>query len=364
MQLRNERDYYMKVGIIGFNETRVMPYLKMYENLFQNNNIEYEVIEWDRKKNDLTKKDRNIYTIYVRTFKNKFIKIYSFFLWKKKIMKILKQKNYDFIIVLTTLPAILLKKYLLNNFYNKYIIDIRDYTYENFYLYRKIEKVLLRNSSMNIISSLGFKKFLDSKQNYYIVHNMPTHFQTAVAKELLNKDCITIGYVGIVNYFDQNIYLCKNLKNERKYNLYYRGIYLNDDLQKYCKDNKIFNVEFHGKFNNDEKSIIYNNIDFINAIYGNSSLLTITAIPNKFYDALIYRLPLLVSDNTYLGELVKKYNIGIALDTNEDIKTRISDFIYLYNKEEFERQCDVILKKCVNENITTCKKILQSLNNL
>ena len=40
------------------------------------------------------------------------------------------------------------------------------------------------------------------------------------------------------------------------------------------------------------------------------------ALPNKLYEALYFKKPLIVSKDTYLAERVENYGIGIAVESN------------------------------------------------
>ena len=82
------------------------------------------------------------------------------------------------------------------------------------------------------------------------------------------------------------------------------------DLEGYCKRNNIKNVVFKGEFKNEDKPEIYREIDFINAIYGNKSLEVTTALPNRLYDGILFKKPIIASKGTYLGEVIKKYGFN------------------------------------------------------
>ena len=56
----------MKIGIIGFIDKNKIPYLEFYEKEIQKNNIEYNIIFWDRVNNLKTKKNNNEYTKHIK----------------------------------------------------------------------------------------------------------------------------------------------------------------------------------------------------------------------------------------------------------------------------------------------------------
>lgn len=348
-----------KILIIGFNERGVMPYLDFYINLLKENKIEFDVLEWDRRTNSDITKTSNFNTIHIKAEENKFKKIIAFFRWRLQSIRFLKENKYSMIIVLTTIPSVLLYKFLQIYYKGRYIIDIRDFTYENINFYRYIVKKVLFNSSLNIISSKGFIDFLGNENDFYLLHNVPYCINVTYPKTLKNQSKYTIGYLGILRYFDINSCICFNLRNDKHFDILYKGLYLDDELKKFCRDNNINNVSFENEFINSEKKKIYEKIDFINAAYGCASMLTTTAVPNKLYDALIYRIPIIVSKNTYLSIIVEKYGIGISIDKKTDIKEAIYKFINNYQVKDFDDKCKILLDEVLTENKKTIEKILE-----
>ena len=110
---------------------------------------------------------------------------------------------------------------------------------------------------------------------------------------------------------------------------------------------------FKGEFNNKDKPEIYKDIDIINALYGNESLEVQTALPNKLYDAIVFKKPMIVSKGTYLSELVEKYKIGIAVDFKENFYEVIEKYINEFNSHEFDKNANILLYKvlCDQKNI-------------
>jgi hypothetical protein len=118
-------------------------------------------------------------------------------------------------------------------------------------------------------------------------------------------------------------------------------------------------VVFTGPFANEDKSGLYKQIDMINAIYGSKSILVTTALPNKLYDGIIFKKPILAAKGTYLGEIVEKEKLGIAIDVfKDDIITILDDFWNMFNPEEFNKNCDNYFNKILEEQNHTISKIV------
>ena len=233
----------MKIGLIGFSTRNYIPYIEYYENIFKSNNISYECIFWDRFNNDNTKKKSNEYTIHVvcKPGMNKLRKIFPMYKFKMELERIIEKEQYTHLVVLTTVPGVLIWKKLLAGFKNKYILDIRDYSYEKYSWYRKIVEQLIANSYFTAISSNGFKAFLPESDKIVTCHNIGCDFpEVKEVIDLKNKEKITIGFVGGIRYFEENCKLINIFANSPKYQLAYIGRKnLDCDLEGYCKKNNI-----------------------------------------------------------------------------------------------------------------------------
>lgn len=343
----------MKVLIIAFHSRSMTPYSKLYEDVIKDVNIEYDIIFWDRFINQKVEKRENEYIIHriCSLGGNKIKKIIPMLYFRHVVKSILKNNNYERIIILNTLPAVLLSDILNKDFLNKYILDIRDYTYEKFNFYKKIVDKLIQNSFCTIISSKGFFKFLKKNSKIYIGHNISNNDNKYYTNDILKKKKkIIIGFVGVIRYKKENKYLLNSLKNDKKYTCLYVGrSYPDCNLKEFCINENIKNVVFKGEFNNNEKNDIYKNIDIINAVYGNSSIEVQTALPNKLYDAIILKKPMIVFKGTYLSEVVEKYKLGISVDFNSDIRNLLEKYIETFDSKQFEENTNILLDK-VNED--------------
>ena len=75
------------------------------------------------------------------------------------------------------------------------------------------------------------------------------------------------------------------------------------------------NVVFLGKYNYKEKICsIYEQIDCVYSLYDTSIKNVKVALPNKLYEGAFCNLPFIASKGTYVGELIEKYNFGIAVE--------------------------------------------------
>jgi len=117
-------------------------------------------------------------------------------------------------------------------------------------------------------------------------------------------------------------------------------------IKSYAKQNS--NIHFYGAFDFFKDSAeIYNSIDVAYVVYDttNISMNTKLALPNKLYECMYFKVPMVVSKNTYLAERVLKENIGLAIDfTNEEemlnalIQIKEDYKVYVNNFDNIEKE--------------------------
>lgn len=209
---------------------------------------------------------------------------------------------------------------------------------------------------------MDLKTFLPQSDKIITCHNIGNKFsEEKEIGDLKNKEKIIIGFVGGVRYFDENCKFIQIFANNPKYQLYYIGKRnLDCDLEGYCKRNNIKNVVFKGEFKNEDKPEIYRKIDFINAIYGNKSLEVTTALPNRLYDGILFKKPIIASEGTYLGDVVDEYGLGIVININKPTKNIIEKFdkyINNFDGVNFVKKCQEFKEKIFFEQDNFLKHI-------
>ena len=162
---------------------------------------------------------------------------------------------------------------------------------------------------------------------------------------------ITIGFVGGLRYFDINKKIIDAFANSKEYNLLYVGKkHPGCDLEEYSVSKKINNINFLPAFDNEEKPKIYESIHIINSMYGSSTDEVRTSLPNKLYDAILYKKPIIVSRDTYLHELVDEYRIGLAVEIDkQNIKDELTHYLNEFDKDLFYQGCERYLKIALKE---------------
>lgn len=335
----------MKICIIAHTERNYLPYMEKYVDFFEEHGVEYDIVCWQREEKPALSRPHQ-YDYFEEAKDGFWNKFRSYLRYRKYVMTLLKQNQYDKLVVLTTVPAIFLRRVLKGKYRNRYLFDFRDYSHERFAPYRRMVEKLIRFSGMTTISSHGFMEFLPESPKLVMNHNITWSEPVPEASDLQNKQVINIGFIGGVRYYDENVQLIEKLKNTFRYQLWYIGKATNDcDLQGYCAQHEITNVSFVGKYDNHEKPELYKNIDLINSIYGNDSLEVTTALPNRLYEACLFKKPIISSKGTYLGEVIERYGLGLVVDAGEDdVRKIVDDYVEHFDREAFERGCENFLQ--------------------
>ena len=152
------------VGIVFLGEIHLCPFVDKYTDSLIKNHIDYEIISWDRSgyQNESTE-HHHVFRKNSKKMVNPFFKVKDFLLFAKFAKRIIREKQYDKLVILTTLTGMLLYPMLTGRYKKKFIFDYRDVSYEFLPIYRHFLKRIVDSSAFTCISSLGFKKHLPPK---------------------------------------------------------------------------------------------------------------------------------------------------------------------------------------------------------
>ena len=310
----------MKVAIVAFNNIKYSPYVKTYSNLLDERNISYDVIIPNRNGFE-EKLGETLYALPWDAGKHKALNFLSF---ASSAKKILKKNKYDFVFVLTTMPAVLLSSFLVRNYKNRYLVDVRDYTYEGVKLYALLEEKVLKHAAARVISSLGFQAFLP-QLDYLLCHN--TSYDLTRSKQEFQKKKdgpIRIGYVGSVAYAPHCKKVIDLVDQDERFEVYFYGNETRGtEVSSYVAAKNNPRIRFFGPYNPEDKEGIVESVDILFNVYGNATPLVKYAVSNKLYDAFYFKKPLLTSPETIMSELAGEFSFDIdaSCDSAEALYT-------------------------------------------
>ena len=283
------------------------------------------------------------------------------------IRNIIRNGEYTNLIIVNTIWAVFSIDIILSRFKGKYLLDIRDYKVESFPFVKWLVPQIVKNSYKTVISSKGFLSFLPQyPSKYLITHNIPIdkHERTKMPILIKKKKHINIGYVGRIRDDAANQSLIDLIRTNKRYSLYYYGAFSPYSTFQNKEKNKIDRIHYMGRYDEKDKGFLYKNIDMIHSIYLPTNKASATLTPNRLYDALLYKKPLLVSAGTYLSEIVKRYKIGVVIDFSKSMQIDLIDqYVDTFNQNEFSESCDKLLNQVLleqGEYYLSIKNFIQS----
>ncbi len=202
-----------------------------------------------------------------------------------------------------------------------------------------IDRYIIKHSLLTVFTSSGFLKYhFDGKEknNIIIIPNkldkriLDYQYKT----QPIDYQKIKFGYIGhirhkatlnfattIAQFFPEHeIHLYGTIRPEIK-------------IQDLC--NQYNNVIYHGCFTNpDDLPSIYENIDLLIAPeYDEYEENGKYAEPNKLYDAIYFRKPIITNPNTHTADIINSKKIGFIINFNE---TEIRHFISTLSEDIVE----------------------------
>ncbi len=203
-----------------------------------------------------------------------------------------------------------------------------------------IDKQIIRRSRLTLMTSEGFIDY------HYKGAKPPKHI--ILAPNFLPKSLLTLpsvksrpfdpahirfAFVGAVRYDAllrfANIILNHFPQHEFHFHGYIASKY---DKQQLPVGRNIF---YHGAFKNPiDLPSIYSNIDVLVATYDIDEDNVKYLEPNKLYEAIYFRKPLLASRNTFLERKLERMGIGTGVDTldESDVTAVVEHLPQSYNK--------------------------------
>lgn len=321
----------MIVGIIAFNNIKYCPYISPYTHLLDKMNVKYNIVYFDR--DGVNEKNEKLIPVGWNKGKSK---IQNFISFSKNARKIIIQNKYDKLIVLTTVPGVLLLPVLSHNYRRNYIIDIRDYTLEKFCVFRYLEKRLIKNAAVRVISAPGFKRFLPV-DDYVLCHNTTYDFTKKRSSSNMGQP-IVIGYVGTITYANQCKLLIDLVKKDSRFCFYFFGNDISgNQITQSIIDAHSDRIKSFGAYDPNDKVSIIESVDILFNAYGNNSEKLLYAISNKFYDSIYFMKPVITSPNTEMSTLLEGFSYDIDKDTES-----LDGLYSWYHNIDYEKMNELI----------------------
>ena len=332
----------MKIGIVGFGNLSVMQYLFKYTAVLDREQVDYDVIYWNRMgiQEPAQFTGRKIsYDVPVDTFQAFHKKIFAFLRYARFVRRTIRRNRYDRLIVLTTPTATVLWDMLLGKYRGKYIYDYRDITKEtSFAPFGWFVKKLIAGSQVTMMSSKGFLETLKLPitDQIMIAHNTHRAAEKTYPVRLRRQEPIRIAYWGLVRQMELNGKLCDRFGNDPRFELVYHGTGDYEKLAAYCREKNYRNISVTGRYALEDVPGFVEHTDILHCLYVNTSRYW-PAVAVKLYDALEFRLPILLNAHTYMAQIMEDVHGSLALDLDrEDIADRVYEWYHSLSAEKLE----------------------------
>ena len=352
------------VGIILYGSFELAPYSKMYMSILEQLGIGYDLIGWKREeKTEYAGENVFIYDgRAAKRFSSPIDKIKPALGYRKYIKKIIKQRNYDKLIILTTQTAVILADMLLGKYKKKYIFDYRDKSYEYLKPYGAVINSLIKASAETVLSSPWFRDSLTDKKDYVIVHNFREELLKNKRESCEKKnpdERIIIGYVGALRSYEYHKSLFDAFGNDSRFELHTYGC--GDDSDRlYEYSRKFDNVYVYGAYSDSEKYKIIDKFDMMLYNYP-YNFVNDGAVANKYYDSLLMKKPMIVNNKTKIGRFIEDNGLGVSID--EDCKNaaeKVYEWYKSFDAEYLVKRCGGLIEKYLEDNRAFEQRIRES----
>ena len=189
----------------------------------------------------------------------------------------------------------------------------------------KMNRHIISKSRITVFTSEGFAHFYyksDIPKNIVFIPNKVDKRSLdlpVVKKRETDYNHLIFGFVGSLRYETLRNFAYVLIKNfpSTQFDFYGRNTDFSDeDIQELKNTGRIF---FHGTFKNpDDLPHIYSQLDFVVATYDVSGINPRYAEPNKLYEAIFFRTPIIVSRNSFLEHKVKELGVGFSVNALDD----------------------------------------------
>lgn len=347
----------MKIALICPSNKMYMPYLDNYESIIKLEQANYEILLWDRFHIEDVE-NKNVYRDLKIGHRRNY---YDYLKYKRFILEKLNKNKYDKVVVFGLQLSHFLYRYLIRNYSDNFIVDIRDYN--------KIAKFtnlnrLIEESTFTVISSDGYRKWLPSSNKLIVNHNTKfNNIDDLKRTEIIESPKnLSISYIGSLRDYNINVLFINALQNHNNFILNYHGYgEINNRINNHLEKNNIGNVFLTGKYDRENEIGLYLKSDIINVLIPNDDINSKTLMPNRLYNAAIIGKPVIVYEGSFVAEQVEKYSLGIVIKSFNNLDDQIEEYLSKFDNSKYNTGREEFLFNATKDNNYFKKKLLEFL---
>ena len=211
-----------------------------------------------------------------------------------------------------------------------------------------IDKRIITKSLLTVMTSEGFIDYHFGDERPHNIVVIPNRVNPALLEmpyQRMDFDInhLSIAFVGGFRYTSVINFATVIAEHFPQHEFHAYGIILEhgEELNALCE--KYGNIHFHGKFRNpDDLPSIYEKIDLVLSTYDATYINAQYAEPNKMYEAIFFRIPIIVSSNTFLAKKVSR--LGIGYHINALNKQEIISFVNKLTAADINKKLEALDK--------------------
>jgi|AntRauTorcE11897_2_1112592.scaffolds.fasta_scaffold00128_11 glycosyltransferase involved in cell wall biosynthesis len=216
-----------------------------------------------------------------------------------------------------------------------------------------IEDRFIKNTDLLIMTSPWFLDEYKTRVKHIenitriFENKLPQDFYTDNGRNISEREegIIKIGFVGFIRYLNViEPFMQEIAKKGDKFEFHLYGDGDEKDIntvKDYAK--KHGNIIYHGPYKNpDELEEVYHSIDLTCSIYDSNHFNVKVLSPNKLFESIYFCSPIIVADNTRLGERVNDWNVGFSVDVQS--KQAVGEFLDNLSWEKVKEKRNSCLK--------------------
>lgn len=207
-----------------------------------------------------------------------------------------------------------------------------------------INKRIIKNARVSAFTSEGFLEYHFGDKwphNSCLVPNRLNDGILNLQKESkgdIDINHIKFAFVGKAQFMSTFLFAKYIVENYQQHEMHFYGTTDSRDAEVIERLKTYDNCFFHGRFSNpDDLPNIYKNVDIVIALYDTDSINVLFAEPNKLYESIFFRTPIIVSSGTFLAKKISRLGIGYDLDAT----SRVSLDEFMDNLSEHDLKCKI-----------------------
>lgn len=343
-----------RVLLVGAGKIAHMPFANFYAEAFSAVGAEVHLIYWNRDGGtDSLPSSKVVLHEFLRPQLDevaKWRKVMPYVAYRHFVLKQISRGNFDLIVSMHTMPSIAIADYLVGWGSVPFVFDFRDTTFERFCVFRSLVGLIARRSKVTFVSSDAFTEFFPASAPLQRSHNL-AYLTSALGSVTRGAPRfrlpIRIRFWGLIRRGAANRALIEALCNDTRFELHFHGREEQSasELRNLALERNAVNVFFHGPYVPEERALFAAEAEMVHNLYDNDPTMKY-AVSNKFYDAVMFRLPQLCNKGSHMGSLVEREGVGFACDPRDP---RFADDILAYFENvpwmQFEERCDDVLNR-------------------